>query len=135
VYKASLRSRANAIADPTVENLHEWRKQVKYFWHQLQTLDGVGRSVITTISRDVHELTQLLGEEHDLAMLLSEIAVNSPKTADDAVKLTKLIELRRAELRREAFNLGRRIYRDGPRATVKRLKESWISWRTCAISR
>jgi len=34
---------ARARARPTDGNLHEWRKQTKYFWHQLQLFEPLGR--------------------------------------------------------------------------------------------
>jgi CHAD domain-containing protein len=38
VYKQGRQAFAVAADDPTVETLHEWRKQAKYLWHLLQVL-------------------------------------------------------------------------------------------------
>src|SRR5207253_2166254 len=38
IYKGGRDAMAVATASPSVTNLHEWRKQAKYLWHQLQVL-------------------------------------------------------------------------------------------------
>src|SRR5205807_1138854 len=40
VYRAGRKAFAAAREAPTVENLHEWRKQAKYLWHALEILHG-----------------------------------------------------------------------------------------------
>src|SRR5262249_54589205 len=39
VHRKGRRALADASADPATEKLHEWRKQAKYLWHQLQILE------------------------------------------------------------------------------------------------
>lgn len=67
---------AAAKRDRTTENLHEWRKQAKYFWHQLQLLEPLWPGLIGKVADQAHRLTDYLGEDHDLAVLCDTIRRN-----------------------------------------------------------
>jgi CHAD domain-containing protein len=122
-YRAGRHARDLASASSTVENLHEWRKQVKYFGHQLAVLGPLGHNALRDFASDVRDLGQLLGDDHDLAMLLSRIATYASwKHARDITSLLHLIERRRNEMRRRALELGQEVYRHKPKTAVRRLK-------------
>src|SRR5207237_4593957 len=55
-----------ASTEPTIENLHEWRKQAKYFGYQLQLLEPICRNVMDELGNPMQELTEALGDDHDL---------------------------------------------------------------------
>jgi CHAD domain-containing protein len=132
VYTNGHRALAIASSDPTVENLHEWRKQAKYLWHQLQVLEPIWEPVIKDLGNQVHELTRLLGDDHDLAVLRQKVAAN-PETygGDSTVEtLLALIDRRRDELQKSAFVLGQRVYLDSPRDFANRIKGYWHAWRS-----
>ena len=131
-YKRGRRALAVAAADPTVENLHEWRKQAKYLWHQLQVLDAVWSRGMDELGHQVEKLAQLLGDEHDLALLHQTVTTGPGAFEEDSTReaLLALIGRRREELRQEAFGLGRGVYRDRPRVFTNRIKGLWKAWRT-----
>jgi CHAD domain-containing protein len=131
VYRAGHDAFAVASADPSVENLHEWRKQAKYLWHQLQVLEPVWPGVMDELGNQVHELTQLLGDDHDLAVLRQTVTADPDTFGGDSTleTLLALIDRRREELQQEAFLLGRRLYRDKPKAFTGRIKDYWKAWR------
>lgn len=116
--------------DATVEHLHEWRKQAKYLWHQLQLLQPLWPAVLEELAEQVHRLTQHLGDDHDLAILAQKLQDPEGFPNREAVEqLAGLIERRRAELQEQAWRLGRRIYAEKPRQLVGRLKRYWQVWR------
>jgi CHAD domain-containing protein len=131
IYRAGCRAFAAAVAEPTVENLHEWRKQVKYWWHQLQVLEPIRAEVLKEWTDEVHRLADLLGEDHDLAMLRNLIWTDPDAFGSQATiqKLLKLIDERRIELQEEAVALGRVLYAEKPKALLGRLHAYWKEWR------
>jgi CHAD domain-containing protein len=136
VYQTGLRAFTMAAADPTVANLHEWRKQVKYLWHQLQILEKTWPNVMKGLANQAHELAGHLGDNHDLAMLRQKLVDEAEKfgTAGTREALLALIDLRRDELQQAALLLGRRLYHDRPGAFADRLKTFWKVWRSEAAS-
>ncbi len=134
VYRRGSRALVVASADASVEDLHEWRKQAKYLWHQLQVLEPVWPQVMHELAAQTHALTQHLGDDHDLAVLRQTVSATPDGFggANAAATLLALIDRRRLELQHEAFQLGRRLYRDKPKAFTRRIKGYWKAWRSDA---
>jgi CHAD domain-containing protein len=115
-----------ARAEPTTENLHEWRKRVKDLWHHLQIVQSISPDVLDDLTERVHHLGDLLGDDHDLAVLggsLDEGAIS----AGEGVRAS--IARRRAELQQEALRLGEELHRDRPKEFVELLEAYWHGWR------
>jgi CHAD domain-containing protein len=100
------------------EDLHEWRKQTKYLWHQLQLLAPLALGAIGELADEFHHLADYLGDEHDLAVLRERASG----------KLIELIDRRREELQDKAFALGERLYADKSKPFVHGLQKQWSDW-------
>jgi CHAD domain-containing protein len=132
-YRNGRRGLAEAQADPSVENLHEWRKQVKYLWHQVQLLEPARPDTLKELTGVAHELADLLGDDHDLAVLRQTVLRDLPHFEGDTLgALLALLDRRRAELQAQAYALGGRLFADRPGAFVKRLRRYWRKWRSGA---
>jgi len=127
VYGQARRALSRAETDRTPENLHEWRKQTKYLWHQLQVLEPLGATV-SRLARTAHAIADALGEDHDLWVLRSRIATGVPARAGRR-RLFALIDRRSAQLRAQALALGHSLYADPAPAFEARLHALWRAWR------
>ncbi|WP_456269186.1 CHAD domain-containing protein [Kushneria sp. AK178] len=114
--------RADGASDEAC--FHEWRKQVKYHRHHCELLVNVWKAPMKARAGEAHRLADLLGEEHDLAMLAQ--ALSDPEAAaqgrDKTATLLEMIAERREGLQREALLLGRRLFAEKPEALGKRIK-------------
>jgi CHAD domain-containing protein len=130
VYRAGRRALARASTEPSVENLHEWRKQAKYLWHQLQLLEPAWVSHEEDFGDRLHELTRLLGEDHDLAVLRAVLTADPGAHGGHRVLkgLIGLLDRRRESLADQAFALGRSLYADGPQRFTSRIEGYWNAW-------
>ena len=131
-YRKGHKALAVAQADPSRENLHAWRKQTKYLWHQLQILRPLWPGLMDELANQTHKLANLLGDNHDLAVLREKAMEYEEKPADAAAlsALIALIDRRRSELRGKAFVLGRRIYEESPKQFAARFRKYWHDWKT-----
>ena len=118
----------------SLEAMHGWRKRVKDLWHQERLLASVGGPAIRGQAKDLHWLSDLLGDDHDLGVLRQRLTDGSLRAATDVDGIAGLIEHRQAELRAEAFTLGERIYAEKPAAFVRRLRRSWRAGRALATA-
>ena len=119
-----------AYSKQSVRSFHEWRKDVKYFWYQLELLRELWPKELKRFARQVERLVDYLSDDHDLAMLRKRVldeSNQSTKHADEA--LLALIDKRRAELETEARFLGERIYAEKADALKARFHEYWKAWR------
>jgi CHAD domain-containing protein len=131
VYRGGRCAYAAAAEEPNTEKLHELQKQAKYLRHQLETLQPIWPGVLDNLVEQAHRLGDLLGDDHDLAVLRGLLQEQPDMTGDGATQemLVALIDRRRAELQEEAFRLGRRFYADRPGAFLERLHQCWEAWR------
>lgn len=120
-YRRGERSFAAARAAPDKESLHAWRKRVKDLWYELRLLAEMGGKIVEGHGKDAHALADLLGDDHDLAVLRDAIAGLSAIHSDEVIAL---IDRRRTELQGEAFRLGRRVYAETARHFVARMHAS-----------
>jgi hypothetical protein len=122
IYRRGRQASSAAQQNPTMENLHELRKRGKDLWHATQLVHECQPRRAALIARRAHELSDLLGEEHDLAILreraVSERSVFGPGELE---LLETRIERRRKRLRRKALSRAARLYRRKPRTMVRRL--------------
>jgi CHAD domain-containing protein len=108
----------------SVGSLHEWRKQTKYLWHQLQLLQATWTDSEKELVNRIHQVATLLGEDHDLAVLCETLAADPLTYGGHHILkgVFAVIDQRRGELERQAFALGREIYREPPRTFTSRIE-------------
>jgi len=131
VYKRGRRYYGITSAEGTVENFHEWRKQVKYLWYQMSVLNPVWPKPVGTLSNELGKLADYLSEDHDLA-ILRERAIQQSQMVIDTSEIDKLIVLinhRRLQLQNRAASVGSRLFAEKPKAFVNRIEAYWHAWR------
>jgi CHAD domain-containing protein len=131
IYQRGRDAFARVREDTSVEALHEWRKQVKYLWHQFQVLRPLWPAVVEGLADQAHDLARLLGDDHDLAVLRQTLLDEAGRFAHQAAlgPMVAVIDERRADLQAQALALGRRLYEEKPRALAARFKGYWRAWR------
>jgi CHAD domain-containing protein len=92
------------------EMLHEWRKQAKYLLNALALIRAVFNVKFKKRQRRAHALAQVLGDDHDLAVLAETLR----KQHMHHRPLDRRINKRRHSLQRRAQRLGVKLYRFAP---------------------
>jgi CHAD domain-containing protein len=123
VYKDGRRTARVAALDPSVPNLHEWRKRVKDLWYAVRLLKPAWPEVMAALGAELKRLSDLLGDDHDLAILRERLAMTdgSEPAAEDFSVLRDVLDKHRDDLQRSAIAIGRRLYSESPRAFVRRI--------------
>jgi CHAD domain-containing protein len=124
-----------AHAKPSFENLHESRKRAKDVWYQLRLLAPVCGPAVKGQADEAHELSDLLGDDHDLGVLRERIESHRDRLAIDVDALLALVAHRRDELQREAWHVADRLYAEKPKAFLSRMRRSWKAGRARARAR
>jgi CHAD domain-containing protein len=115
-----------ALADGSDEHWHEWRKRVKDLWYSLRILRPVARTQLAGMVDEADELSDILGDHNDLAVLLEAVEEQRDVLSDDqAAELRAAITRRRDRLRLSAVSLGRRLYAEAPRGFGRRVGVYW----------
>ena len=124
---ASVRARS----DPTVgegpvdERSHKLRKRVKDLRYQVEFLD-TGHPKLGRLVRDLHHLTDLLGNRNDLAVLSAHAASADALSEIERAALTAHIDGLKQALQSDAATLSTRLFEEEPDSCVARI-EAWVT--------
>ncbi len=124
-YRRARSAMAHAYDDLSPDAFHAWRKAVKTHRYQMLFLQGVWPRPPTTHLAELEQLGEMLGEEHDLAVLEETVArdLTCLPLDSDRDRLRALIDLRRRALRAEARPIGERLFRERARIFRRRLQD------------
>jgi CHAD domain-containing protein len=134
LHRSYRRGRKRLIAveeEASVTNLHELRKRVKDLWYQVRLIRDADSAMLGALADHAHDLSDHLGDDHDLALLRDEVQRRAAAFSDpeDQRHLLEQIDQRRGELQFAALSLGERIYSEKPKKFTKRLEKRWQAWR------
>jgi CHAD domain-containing protein len=119
IYRRGRRALRTTEKETSAENLHELRKRAKDLWHAAQLLRPTAPKRMKKLARRAHRVSDLLGEDHDLTVLLDR-ARAQPEPLDPAelAALSAVVQRRQRRLRRQALAVAGRLYRRKPRKLV-----------------
>ena len=127
IYRRGRQALRESCTQRSDEQLHEWRKRVKYLWHALQILEPLRPALLEELADHAHKLADLLGDDHDLAVLTQRVLeVGAEQKPNEA--LIALIVTRRQALQERALALGERLFLDKPKRFESRLEGYWRRW-------
>lgn len=134
-YRSARRRMQEALAAPSPESFHEWRKQVKHLGYQLRLLQPLWPKLYGAQEKLLDELADALGEEHDAALLHEKLTGALGETLRPAARLCwqTVCAQFQDQRRQQARLLGARAFPEGRGAFARRLQASYDTWRTAAV--
>ncbi len=123
-YRRGRRAMARAYASGDSVDFHDWRKRVKYHWYQLRLLQPLHPEAIKAQHRQADRIGELLGEQHDLA-LLRELLASSDDGPGRAEELLPSIDRRLTRLRRKNARPGALLYCEKTNCLLARFRCYW----------
>lgn len=124
-YARGRRMMKQSRKDGSDEQLHDWRKRVKDLWYHTRLLRGLWPAVMKPLAAELHRLSGLLGDDHDLATLRGEILAQSERFGEKSVAEALMqIDRERARVQASMWRLGARIYAEKPKAFMRRI-DAW----------
>jgi len=130
VYSKGQKKAAKAYKQNNGEHFHEWRKEAKYLRYHLDFLSVLWPDMMQATENALHDLTDLLGLDHDLEVLFEQIKIALAKENPDIdceVWQTS-IQAWQEELRQKALALNIRLYNETRGQFISRLQAYWDSF-------
>jgi CHAD domain-containing protein len=120
-----------AIKRGTAEAFHDWRKQVKYLYYQLQLLQPASPQRLRAMVKQLNKLEERLGKDHDLALSRTSLAELPERSCGRSTvkRAINCLEQQRNKLRRESENLGQKFFWEKPGKFAAKLAKRWPAWR------
>jgi CHAD domain-containing protein len=126
-YRATRTSFRHAFTAERDEDLHEWRKGVQHHWRQMQLLTPCWPSELTARAEAARSLSQLLGDDHDISLLIRLISTPTMMfgTPEETAAFLKRCRRRHKALRKEARKQGERLFAERARPFAARIETYW----------
>ena len=130
-YRRCRRRMRAAYARKTPAAFHAWRRAVKTHRYQVQALEPLWPEDLGARQGDLEKISDLLGEEHDLALLADTLREEQLCVGDDRScrLLLAALESRQRELRALARPLGKRLFAEKPEIWTHRLRAYFRAFR------
>lgn len=123
-------SNARELAEDTgtAEDMHQWRKRVKYHWYHARLLSHIWPEMMAPHVAAADRLSDILGDHHDLAEF--RILLQDPSLpAAGRHALFKPTQAEMDRLHDLAHSLGAYLMAEKPKALAKRWGKWWQLWR------
>jgi CHAD domain-containing protein len=126
-YRRAARFFTVAYCDNGDESFHDWRKGVQSYWRHMALLSRAWPEHFDAGVGIARELSQILGTDHDLALLKQRLAALSTDALApaDRTAIERLIGERQDLLRRAARPRGEMIFSERPKAFARRIAAIW----------
>ncbi|MGA8278641.1 MAG: CHAD domain-containing protein [Rhodanobacteraceae bacterium] len=130
-YRRARNAMRKAREAPSPERFHEWRKRCKYHWHHARLLRPIWPGPMKVHAKCAYELGSLLGEHHDLAVLLERLTAQPSDMSNIASveAIAGLIRSKQAILEKRVFPLGKRLLAEPPSALASNWGARYAAWR------
>ncbi len=127
-YKRARNRYHEAQIAPDPDLLHEWRKRVKYHWYHCRLLRKAWPELICAQVDALDELCDLLGDDHDLVVLMRTLESDDPDLPSPAISTVRQLATDRSlHLRRRAFALAPQVMVETKSALSRRMTGYWTA--------
>jgi CHAD domain-containing protein len=124
-YRRARKALTDAYCEPSDESFHSLRKAVQWHWRQMSLLARAWPEEFAVRVDAARELSQILGDDHDLAMLIEATLAADDITAEHKEAIAGLCLGRQAALRAAAEHRAQRLLAEKPKAFIGRIGGYW----------
>lgn len=126
-YRRARKAMRHAYEEPSDEAFHEWRKGTQRHWRQMALLSRAWPACLEARVSEARELSQLLGDDHDLAVLVAFL--HSEAAAGISEEVVAVAETaaraQQEQLRLHAKPRGERLFAAKPRRLRDDIAAYW----------
>lgn len=123
-YRRARKGMRYAYDEPTDENFHELRKAVQWHWRQMALLGRAWPDEFAVRVNAARELSQLLGDDHDLAVLVAAVSA-ADLTDEQKDAAIAICQQQQQILRKQAEYRVKRLFCEKTRDFIKRAGAYW----------
>jgi CHAD domain-containing protein len=138
IYRSARKALASVRSERSAQNLHEWRKQVKYLTQAMESLQPHATGGLPTkeslepastpgplrkLIETAEVVADCLGKDHDLVVLQERVMKLHASSNARAALFTGIAE-RRKKLQSQALKRGRALFGRKPKAFVRALRDT-----------
>lgn len=124
-YREARKTLRAAYKTPSDDGFHELRKTVQWHWRHMTLLSRAWPDAFATRVSAARELSQILGDDHDLAMLRHAVRTSEMLAEEHRAVIEDICLSKQAALRRAAEHRAHRLFAEPAGAFVRRIGLYW----------
>jgi CHAD domain-containing protein len=124
-YGQARKAMKNAYSEPSDESFHTLRKAVQWHWRQMSLLARAWPDEFAVRVAAARELSQMLGDDHDLAMLVAAAATADDISYEHKDAIIAICQRRQQALRDATEFRAARLFAETAKAFTKRMEAYW----------
>ena len=128
-YGRAVKALAGADDQPEDEAFHDLRKTVQCHWRQMALMSRGWPEYFKVRVDAARDLSQILGDEHDLSMLRTYTAAQKDLCAGSRAPIARMARARQEELRHEALSRAKLLLPEPAKPFAKRMTAYWATGR------
>lgn len=130
-YRRGRRWFHRAYERPSDKAFHKFRQAVKVLGYHAKMLEGAWPPVMKGFRQGWKELSEVLGEEHDITVLVQRRVGAARAVEEDAVRVVvTLADEQKSRLRTQARRSAELLFEEKPRRWVRHLRHWWAAAET-----
>lgn len=128
-YSRAHKAAARVASEGTDEAFHLLRKQMKYHWYHSRLLQQISPRELTKRARHARDLTEILGQHHDLFVLERRLRDAFPYAEHPMIETLQVLSRRRRAIQEEQVSeMSARLLKHEPKKLVSEWHEQWKLW-------
>lgn len=124
-YRTGRKKMTGSELNPDSETFHELRKCVQWHWHQMKLLSVAWPELFEARAETARNVSQLLGEDHDLAVLNERVQNDPALTSRTKRTFADICGARQQKLRKTASVRIQQLFLEKPGAFTSRIEACW----------
>lgn len=109
--------------------MHEWRKRAKYLRYIFEVLADPGPSTFTETADSLHDLTDALGDHHNLELLRINLSAKENAELRETAGLDALMRVQQKHLWKKSLRMGKALYAIKPRFFAEGIADIYLQRR------
>lgn len=125
VYKRGYKGYRKSKDSRSTEDIHDWRKRVKYLRYQLENISRIWPQPLLTMEDELHDVSDFTGMYHDVVELLENVGELDIKSFEERELLRSIAERHKENMLRLAFYTAEKFYWEEPGQFIDRIEAYW----------
>lgn len=125
VYKRGHKGYRKSLESRKTEDIHDWRKRVKYMRYQLENISRIWPQVLLVMEDELHDVSDFTGMYHDCVELMQSVEELDIQDFQEVELLRSLAGRHEKNMMDLAFYTANKFYWEKPGQFVDRIEGYW----------
>lgn len=135
VYKRGVKGYEDSLESRKTEDIHDWRKRVKYMRYQLEIISRIWPQMLLVMEDELHDVSDFTGMYHDCVELVESVESLEIEDFQEKELLRSIAGQHEKNMMDLAFYTARKFYWEKPGQFVDRMEGYWDAYQEYVLGK